>query len=385
MAVYLQEESIVTAAMEAEAAAARAAAAAAAQPPTSASRNSRQRAGSHASLFDSVYDAFDTEFGQMSLEDERMRPSRPASWTFQAPGKRNAGSSSVPSTPAGADAAAAIEQRLEQQRAAVNSAWGSPEGGQQQQDGDQPEQEEKETLHRLCPTYASDINSPLRHVRTRIYFTSESHIHSLINVLRYCHLPYPHASGSGSTSMSPAPSGLAGVISQQSSVSVRQGAAAAVTAVTATTGSAASVAAATPNGVAAAAAAAAGPEGSVMAAAFISGRRSRETAAPAAAGSESSSSSVFASAAGAAVATAAAGADASMAAAASASTPQSLVNPEGQALLEETDEFDYLTHIVFRMYENKQVRGVGSACQASSTSEVPQPVGEALLHIHCNS
>jgi hypothetical protein len=35
----------------------------------------------------------------------------------------------------------------------------------------------------LC-RYASDINSPLRHVRTRIYFTSESHIHSLINVLR---------------------------------------------------------------------------------------------------------------------------------------------------------------------------------------------------------
>lgn len=43
-------------------------------------------------------------------------------------------------------------------------------------------------LHRLCPTYAQDVNSPLRHVRTRIYFTSESHCHSLVNVLRYCHL-----------------------------------------------------------------------------------------------------------------------------------------------------------------------------------------------------
>ena len=49
-------------------------------------------------------------------------------------------------------------------------------------------EEDRETLHRLCPTYAQDINSPLRHVRTRIYFTSESHMHSLINVLRYSHL-----------------------------------------------------------------------------------------------------------------------------------------------------------------------------------------------------
>lgn len=51
---------------------------------------------------------------------------------------------------------------------------------------------EAETIHRLCPEYARDtINSPLRHVRTRIYFTSESHIHSLVNVLRLCHLA-PH-------------------------------------------------------------------------------------------------------------------------------------------------------------------------------------------------
>lgn len=46
-------------------------------------------------------------------------------------------------------------------------------------------------VHRLCPDYATDINSPLRHVRTRIYFTSESHVHSLINVLRFCHLGAP--------------------------------------------------------------------------------------------------------------------------------------------------------------------------------------------------
>lgn len=56
-------------------------------------------------------------------------------------------------------------------------------------DGEDPEAEvDKETIHRLCPTYATDINSPLRHVRTRIYFTSESHVHSLLNVLRFSHL-----------------------------------------------------------------------------------------------------------------------------------------------------------------------------------------------------
>ena len=51
----------------------------------------------------------------------------------------------------------------------------------------------QEALHRLCPDYATDINSPLRHVRTRIYFTSESHVHSLINVLRFCHVGAPPA------------------------------------------------------------------------------------------------------------------------------------------------------------------------------------------------
>eukprot|EP00887_Chlorella_sp_A99_P004707 scaffold4.g4707.t1 len=55
--------------------------------------------------------------------------------------------------------------------------------------GGEPEDEgEDRPLHRLCPSYATDINSPFRHVRTRIYFTSESHMHSLVNVLRFCHL-----------------------------------------------------------------------------------------------------------------------------------------------------------------------------------------------------
>ena len=68
--------------------------------------------------------------------------------------------------------------------------WGACTGvaGGEDALGDEEDEEDREPpLHRLCPTYAQDINSPLRHVRTRIYFTSESHVHSLVNVLRFCH------------------------------------------------------------------------------------------------------------------------------------------------------------------------------------------------------
>ncbi|XP_068652019.1 inositol hexakisphosphate and diphosphoinositol-pentakisphosphate kinase VIP2-like isoform X2 [Aristolochia californica] len=52
---------------------------------------------------------------------------------------------------------------------------------------DQDDEEDKETKYRLDPQYAN-VKTPERHVRTRLYFTSESHIHSLMNVLRYCNL-----------------------------------------------------------------------------------------------------------------------------------------------------------------------------------------------------
>ncbi|KAL3525968.1 hypothetical protein ACH5RR_014340 [Cinchona calisaya] len=51
----------------------------------------------------------------------------------------------------------------------------------------QEDDDDKETKYRLDPKYAN-VRTPERHVRTRLYFTSESHIHSLMNVLRYCNL-----------------------------------------------------------------------------------------------------------------------------------------------------------------------------------------------------
>ncbi|CAH9118589.1 unnamed protein product [Cuscuta epithymum] len=52
---------------------------------------------------------------------------------------------------------------------------------------DQDDDDDKETQYRLDPKYAN-VKTPERHVRTRLYFTSESHIHSFMNVLRYCNL-----------------------------------------------------------------------------------------------------------------------------------------------------------------------------------------------------
>lgn len=41
-----------------------------------------------------------------------------------------------------------------------------------------------ESVNRLNPQYSYGVSSPGRHVRTRLYFTSESHVHSLLTVLR---------------------------------------------------------------------------------------------------------------------------------------------------------------------------------------------------------
>ncbi|XP_043464552.1 inositol hexakisphosphate and diphosphoinositol-pentakisphosphate kinase 2 isoform X11 [Leptopilina heterotoma] len=47
------------------------------------------------------------------------------------------------------------------------------------------EESGEESVNRLNPRYSHGVSSPGRHVRTRLYFTSESHVHSLLTVLRY--------------------------------------------------------------------------------------------------------------------------------------------------------------------------------------------------------
>ncbi|XP_061414635.1 inositol hexakisphosphate and diphosphoinositol-pentakisphosphate kinase 2-like isoform X5 [Lethenteron reissneri] len=45
--------------------------------------------------------------------------------------------------------------------------------------------QDDDTVNKLHPLYSRGVMSPERHVRTRLYFTSESHMHSLLSLLRY--------------------------------------------------------------------------------------------------------------------------------------------------------------------------------------------------------
>ncbi len=66
-----------------------------------------------------------------------------------------------------------------------------------------------ETVHQLDPLFMDDegygeVKSPQRHVRTRLYFTSESHVHALVNTLAHFR-GAPAAAGAAQGPSPPAP------------------------------------------------------------------------------------------------------------------------------------------------------------------------------------
>nr|XP_043615695.1 inositol hexakisphosphate and diphosphoinositol-pentakisphosphate kinase VIP2-like [Erigeron canadensis] len=80
---------------------------------------------------------------------------------------------------------AVVKEYTDRQQKSVIKNDGSRRTNEKSMDTD--DDEDKEIKYRLDPKYAN-VRTPERHVRTRLYFTSESHIHSLMNVLRYCNL-----------------------------------------------------------------------------------------------------------------------------------------------------------------------------------------------------
>ena len=75
-------------------------------------------------------------------------------------------------------------------RSKLRSSWHTNFERKIQKTNDEDDDEEEDAPTRLNMRYATEkkVHSPYRHVRTRLYFTSESHLHSLLNILKYAHL-----------------------------------------------------------------------------------------------------------------------------------------------------------------------------------------------------
>ncbi|GJP45180.1 hypothetical protein CLOM_g4602 [Closterium sp. NIES-68] len=83
---------------------------------------------------------------------------------------------------AAAVAAAVFNQEQARQHRRSSGEAKRRSDGQPEGDND-----DSNAQYRLDPKYAN-VRTPQRHVRTRLYFTSESHLHSVMNVLRFCQL-----------------------------------------------------------------------------------------------------------------------------------------------------------------------------------------------------
>ena len=96
----------------------------------------------------------------------------------------------------GADAAAAASAQPSAPLGAHTRVPSSSDTDVQTDDGDD------DSAYRLHGQYAEDVKSKDRHVRTRLYFTSESHMHALLNVIRFARLP-DYAGGEASPLVGP--------------------------------------------------------------------------------------------------------------------------------------------------------------------------------------
>ncbi|XP_042019370.1 inositol hexakisphosphate and diphosphoinositol-pentakisphosphate kinase VIP2-like isoform X2 [Salvia splendens] len=93
----------------------------------------------------------------------------------------------------------AREDSADLQKSQINLEHASKTSLGSEKSADLDDDDDKEPKYRLDPNFSSNVcmftpiryanvRTPERHVRTRLYFTSESHIHSMMNVLRYCNL-----------------------------------------------------------------------------------------------------------------------------------------------------------------------------------------------------
>ena len=73
----------------------------------------------------------------------------------------------------------------------ASNSMNDDEARREREEAEEEQEELNTTRLNLRHATAHGVHSPFRHVRTRLYFTSESHLHSLINVLQYAHMDKP--------------------------------------------------------------------------------------------------------------------------------------------------------------------------------------------------
>jgi len=126
-----------------------------------------------------------------TVEEEPMSQlpsSAPATYLADEAAASSTASASAAQGSAEGEAAAAAGEELSNEDEASEQEAEREAEAQQAQEAEEAEAFQEAEFAGLDPQKAGDLRSPYRRVRTRLYFTSESHIQTLMNVLRHCHL-----------------------------------------------------------------------------------------------------------------------------------------------------------------------------------------------------